>query len=108
MKYEFHVNDTFETIGGAKGFIARIKHYNNYQIITICSYDGWYYTFAIPLGEFDGYDDMANIFKRIGKYDFTKNDEDGKIEPLSFDYRGTDMVEKINELVEAINELRRS
>ena len=72
MKYELHVNDTFETIRGNKGFIARIRPYNNYQIITICAYTGWYYTFAIPLGEFDGYDDMSNIFKHIGTYNFSK------------------------------------
>ena len=65
MKYELHINDTFETRGDAKGFIARIKPYDNYQIITICAYTVWYYTFAIPLGEFDGYDDMPNIFKHI-------------------------------------------
>ena len=84
MKYELHINDTFETRGDAKGFIARIKPYDNYQIITICAYTGWYYTFAIPLGEFDRYDDMPNIFKHIGVYNFSKSDEIEKIELLSF------------------------
>lgn len=106
MKYVLHVNDAFETKGGAKGFIARIKSYNNYKIITICAYAGWYYTFAIPLGEFDGYYDMSNIFKYIGKYDFSKSDEIEEIKPLSSDCRGNDIVDTINELIEAVNELR--
>jgi hypothetical protein len=106
MKCEFHVNDTFETIGGNKGFIAHIRPYNNYQIITICTYTGWYYTFAIPLGEFDGYNDMSNIFKHIGEYNFSKSDEIEEIKPLSSDYRGNDIVDTINELIEAVNELK--
>ena len=107
MKYELHVNDTFETRGGNKGFIAKIRPYNNYQIITICTYAGWHYTFAIPLGEFNGYDDMANIFKHIGEYNFSKNNELEEIKPLSSDYRGNDIVDTINELIEAVNELKR-
>ena len=107
MKCVLHVNDTFETKGGVKGFIARIKPYNNYQIITICTYAGWHYTFAIPLGEFNGYDDMANIFKHIGEYNFSKNNELEEIKPLSSDYRGNDIVDTINELIEAVNELKR-
>ena len=48
--------------------------------------NGWFYTFAIPLGEFDGYDDMANIFKHISEYNFSKNNELEEIKPLSSDY----------------------
>lgn len=107
MKYEFQVNDAIETKSGTKGFILRIKYQDSCQIITICTYSGWYYTFAVPLGEFNGYDDIGNIFKRIGKYNFTENDKDDKIRPLQIDWWGNDAVDKINELVEVINELWR-
>lgn len=85
MKYEFHINDTFETKEGDKGFIVRIQPCNNYQIITIYTYAGWYYTFAISLGEIDGYNDMPNMFKYIGEYNFSKSNEVKGIKPLSSD-----------------------
>ena len=112
MKYEFHVGDYVETVGGLIGWVSHVDR--NY--ITIKSNEGiisgpW----SIPEEQYH--------FKRIGQYDFTEKDK-GKIEPLvkswilkDVDGKGeyyfeplpqeyNDLYSKINELVAAVNELR--
>lgn len=98
MNYEFHVGDCVKTIGGFVGWISNIKA-NNYIVITdennnICGY---------YLPQDDRY------FLRIGAYDFTKK-EKKKIEMID----GVDIddpedrcfiIDKINELVDAVNKL---
>ena len=116
MNYEFHVGDYVKTIGGFVGWISNIKA-NNYIVITdennnICGY---------YLPQDDRY------FLRIGAYDFTKK-EKKKIEQLEKDLPiemkvgnkvaimkqyfdgnyntiiySTKMIDKINELVDAVN-----
>ena len=116
MNYEFHVGDYVKTIGGFVGWISNIKA-NNYIVITdennnICGY---------YLPQDDRY------FLRIGAYDFTKK-EKKKIENLiinktMFQYTGDGtsnggadytavyentkfqdkVIDKINELVDAVN-----
>ena len=95
MDYEFHVGDYVKTIGGFVGWISNIKA-NNYIVITdennnICGY---------YLPQDDRY------FLRIGAYDFTKKEK--KIEMID----GVDIddpedrcfiIDKINELVDAVN-----
>ena len=120
MNYEFHVGDYVETVGGAVGWISDIKD-NNYIVIVDKNNNSWGYY----LPQEDKY------FKRIGTYDFTKK-EKKKIERLEKDlpvegkfkdktvninqyldddnyctliYNGK-MIDKINELVDAVNELR--
>lgn len=97
MKYEFHVGDYVETVGGFVGWVSYVDR--NY--ITIKSNEGvisgpW----SIPEEQYH--------FNRIGQYDFTKKDED-KIEPLTCetasDYSNEKLRKKINELVEAVNRL---
>ena len=96
MSYEFHVGDYVKTIGGFVGWISNIKG-NNYIVITdennnICGY-------YLPQDE--------RYFVRIGAYDFTKK-EKKKIEMID----GVDIddpedrcfiIDKINELVDAVN-----
>ena len=96
MNYEFHVGDYVKTIGGFVGWISNIKD-NNYIVITdennnSCGYH---------LPQEDRY------FVRIGAYDFTKK-EKKKIEMID----GVDIddpedrcfiIDKINELVDAVN-----
>ena len=118
MNYEFHVGDYVKTIGGFVGWISNIKD-NNYIVITdennnSCGYH---------LPQEDRY------FVRIGAYDFTKK-EKKKIEQLEKDLPvemkvgdkvaimkqyfdgnyntiiySTKMIDKINELVDAVNKL---
>ena len=96
MNYEFHVGDYVKTIGGFVGWISNIKG-NNYIVITdennnICGY-------YLPQDE--------RYFVRIGAHDFTKK-EKKKIEMID----GVDIddpedrcfiIDKINELVDAMN-----
>lgn len=98
MKYEFHVGDYVETVGGFVGWIYRTRD-DGYIWVTnkdvaSCSYH-------IP--------EELKCFNRIGQYDFTKKDT-GKIEPLTCetasDYSNEKLRKKINELVEAVNELK--
>ena len=98
MNYEFHVGDYVKTIGGFVGWISNIKD-NNYIVITdennnSCGYH-------LPPEE--------KFFLRIGAYDFTKK-EKKKIEMID----GVDIddpedrcfiIDKINELVDAVNKL---
>ena len=116
MNYEFHVGDYVKTIGGFVGWISNIKD-NNYIVITDennnrCGYH-------LPQDE--------RYFVRIGAYDFTKK-EKKKIEQLDKDspvemkvgdkvaimkqyfdgnyntiIYSTKMIDKINELVDAVN-----
>ena len=116
MKYEFHVGDYVEDITGRIGYINSICHckyckergfyephimYNNGDTDYITAYE---------------YDKGLLDYNRIGQYDFTKKDE-GKIEKIDvkkagsvFTGRETAIIDtisnKINELVEAVNELR--
>lgn len=98
MKYNFHVGDYVETINGFVGWIYRIRDDGYIWVtnkdIASCSYH-------IP--------EELKSFNRIGQYDFTKKDE-GKIEPLigkqANDYCDNELMwNKINELVEVVNQL---
>ena len=105
MKYEFHPGDYVETKDGQIGYISTFIH----------NFDGGNTIFVnYRDGRTQGYkfykDELLRYFNRIGQYDFTKKDE-GKIEFID----GVDttnpidspfIIDKINELIEAVNELR--
>ena len=108
MNYEFHVGDYVKTIGGFVGWISNIKD-NNYIVITDENNNSCGYHFP----QEDRY------FVRIGTYDFTKK-EKKKIEPISDCNKhivanairsdnhlvrvvSDDILNKINELVDAVN-----
>ena len=122
MKYEFHVADYVETKTGTVGFITNVVDAENKQA-------HWMPT---KLSSVDIRDDLYSLdesyciiemdiekrFKRIGQYDFTKKDK-GKIESLvkswiledadgkgEYYFDSREAIKKINELVEAVNELR--
>ena len=94
MNYEFHVGDYVKTIGGFVGWISNIKD-NNYIVITdennnSCGYH-------LPPEE--------KFFLRIGAYDFTKK-EKKKIANLTkpqWSMPVEYLIDKINELVDAVN-----
>lgn len=97
MKYEFHVGDYVETIGGFIGWISAIRD-NEYIIIVDKNNNtcGYY----MP--------QESHYFNRIGQYDFTKKGE-GKIEPLAYEttsnYSNEKLRKKINEIIETVNRL---
>ena len=98
MKYEFHVGDYVETKGGAIGYIS-----NDKELWWQCANkaDGYDVGFEYNLiGIEDGF------YKRIGKYDFTKPENPKEIERLN-NCNGNSTAAKINELVDAVNELRK-
>ena len=123
MKYEFHVGDYVETVGGAKGYICDANK------------DWWYCTNADDEYSFGyvyrivrlGRGEIHECYNRIGAYDFTKK-EKKKIAALTinktmYQYTGDGtsntgadytavyentkfqdkMIDKINELVDAVN-----
>ena len=124
MNYEFHVGDYVKTRAGYIGYIDGINDLEDDNIaVRVCYSDGDSGYFRV--------DDLniTNNFLRIGAYDFTKK-EKKKIEPLEKDlpiegkfqdkvvnveqylddhyytliYSGK-MIDKINELVDAVNKL---
>ena len=119
MKYEFHVGDYVETKTGSIGFVSKVpeKGLIHWIPTKVSDNDTSLYdvgdSYCIPFPASPVY----NNFNRIGKYDFTNKD---KIEPLKKSWTLTDdvdnkgeyyfdsreVIKKINELVEAVNELR--
>ena len=117
MKYEFHVGDYIEDNYGKIGYINSVKYTksNNgvFYDIEIVYYN------ADIVGVFHGDQSLIqNHFNRIGKYDFTKPENSKEIERLKEFERENIWNErsggwlyaqhhKINELVDAVNELRK-
>lgn len=116
MNYEFLVGDYIETKDGRVGYITQVAFTNEVKrwcFMRIMRRQG---DFIIA---FEGPEDLIpEKFNRIGKYDFTKKKDECKIEPLVksrllenvdgedecyFDSR--EVIEKINELIEAVNRL---
>ena len=119
MNYEFHVGDYVETYSGAVGYIISIED------------DAFTWVNHTPIRDGDDvysnveqrnfYSSVKDIFVRIGAYDFTKK-EKKKIEPISDCNKhifanaiksdsqivrvvSDDILNKINELVDAVNKL---
>ena len=129
MKYEFHVGDYAETKDGNRGYVIKsdLLCYQDIvtgYIITVKFSNEGSITYELTA------DEVKRKFKRISKYDFTDCDV-GDIEPLMIekpvsmycgdgktnspsDYRrvalqdefNDKVMKKINELVDAVNELR--
>lgn len=121
MNYEFHVEDYVEDVDGRVGYISEICTCEK------CKGRGWY---EPSIRYTDGTDDYISnydvdgipaYYKRIGAYDFTKK-EKKKIEPISdcnkhifanaikpdnqvMKMVSDDILNKINELVDAVNKL---
>lgn len=98
MNYEFHVGDYVETVSGAKGYIDQILS------------EGPYYFRWVATGTYDveSYCSDLSKYVRIGQYDFTKPKEIERL-PSSGWCSGVagDLIDKINELVDAVNELEK-
>ena len=125
MNYEFHVGDYVETVGGAKGYICDANKDWWYCTHADDEYSFGYVYRIVRLGR----GEIHECYKRIGAYDFTKK-EKKKIEQLEKDLPiemkvgnkvatmkqyfdgnyntiiySTKMIDKINELVDAVNKL---
>ena len=116
MNYNFYVGDYAETKDGEIGYVTEVKFSGEAKrwcsMRIMCGQNN-------SIISFEGYENsVPDRFNRIGRYDFTKKDED-KIEPLiksvalddeinkgkiTFNFR--EIINKINELVNAVNELR--
>lgn len=102
MNYEFHVGDYVKTRAGFIGYIDNISDLEDDNIaVRVCYNDG-------ASGIFKVNDlNITNNFVRIGAYDLTKK-EKKKIENLvkpQWDISVEDLIDKINELVNAVNKL---
>ena len=102
MNYEFHVGDYVERVDGKIGYIVKLQDYGA----------DWYCIknnkiYGIITQDKINKDDYSCSYKRIGKYDFTKP-EVKKIEHFEYNYPCSELrlTAKINELVDAVNELR--
>ena len=123
MNYEFHVGDYVETVGGAKGYICDANKDWWYCTNADDEYSVVYVYRIVRLGR----GEIHECYNRIGAYDFTKK-EKKKIEQLDKDLPiemkvgnkvaimkqyfdgnyntiiySTKMIDKINELVDAVN-----
>ena len=127
MNYEFHVGDYVETYSGAVGYIISIEDDAFTWVNHTPIRDGDDVYFNVEQRNF--YSSVRDLFARIGAYDFTKK-EKKKIENLEKDLPiemkvgnkvaimkqyfdgnyntiiySTKMIDKINELVDAVNKL---
>ena len=115
MNYEFHVGDYVETRDGKVGYI----YYFRPNVLVFKTPDGGQYEISTDVLDWSGHPE--NVFNRIGAYDFTKK-EKKKIEPISDCNKhifanaiksdnhlvrvvSDDILNKINELVDAVNKL---
>ena len=99
MNYEFHVGDYVETRDGKVGYI----YYFRPNVLVFKTQDGGQYEISTDVLDWSG--QLKNVFKRIGAYDFTKK-EKKKIENITkpqWSMPVEDLIDKINELVDAVN-----
>ena len=105
MKYELHVADYVEDNYGKVGYINSVKYTKSnkgvFYDIEIVYYN------ADIVGVFHGDQSLIqDNFNRVGNYDFTKPENPKEIERLhNCNWNST--AAKINELVDAVNELRK-
>lgn len=102
MNYEFHVGDYVETYSGAVGYIISIEDDAFTWVNHTPIRDGDDVYFNVEQINF--YSSVKDMFARIGAYDFTKKEK--KIENITKPQWGMpveDLIDKINELVDAVN-----
>ena len=105
MNYEFHVGDYVETWSGAVGYIISIEDDAFTWVNHTPIRDGDDAYFNVEQRNF--YSSVRDLFARVGAYDFTKK-EKRKIENLTkpqWSMPVEDLIDKINELVDAVNKL---
>lgn len=117
MKYEFHVGDYVAVSNKYDTLHGYVKEYMKPSFSSEhCFVFQW--DDGTQTGWSGNIQELPHNFVRIGQYDFTKKDE-GKIEPLvkswiledanskgEYHFDSREAIKKINELVEAVNELK--
>lgn len=102
MDYEFHVGDYVETVEGKKGYLSRYQVLSDGHIVFYVQYkDEKIYPCDVRE------DGIKYRFARIGAYDFTKKEKkkiDNLVKP-QWTVSVTDFIDKINEVVDAVNKL---
>lgn len=106
MDYEFHVGDYVETNDGTIGYISSVLATGDAW--WMCTSDGHGYHAGQEYGIMHN-GDFPYRYNRIGQYTFTYQDK--KLKKLTsygwnMGVSGDDLILKINELVDAVNELR--
>lgn len=113
-EYNFRVGDYVETYDKDIGYIASITRQalddgDIFYHIKVSLEAFQFYRDPTQEMEFDGTINLIRkAFNRIGKYDFTKEEQSKEIEKLPHCSNGwhATVTDKINELVKAVNELR--
>lgn len=107
MKYEFHVGDY---VAFSNKYDTMHRYVKEYMKPAFSSEHCFVFQWddGTQTGWSGNIQELPHNFVRIGQYDFTKKDE-GKIKPLTCetasDYSNEKLRKKINELVEAVNQL---
>lgn len=101
MKYEFHIGEYVETKCGAIGYISYIS--NDKELWWLCTNKSDGYEVGV---EYSIIGIEKGNYNRIGNYDFTKPENSKEIERLN-NCNWNSTAAKINELVDAVNELRK-
>ena len=128
MDYEFHVGDYVETVDGDIGYITSIEiDFTGAPYIDLCA--SIKNKIDIRCCEYHNFaSEIPKYFRRIGRYDFIKKDKkiekitlplvtatiDGKETPIhcikdygyQINFNVKEFTDKINELVDTVNELR--
>ena len=110
MNYEFHVGDYVENNYGKVGYITSVKYTKSNKDV-FYDIEIVYYNADI-VGVYHGDQSLIqDHFNRIGQYDFTKTEQSKEIDRLMpngwcMGVSGDNLITKINELVDAVNELK--
>lgn len=99
MNYEFHVGDYIENSKGDVGWVTSVTD----EKIVWETNNGKTYVMEVPT--LDRVQHPESLFVRIGAHDFTKK-EKKKIENIKkpqWSMPVEDLIDKINELVDAVN-----
>lgn len=112
MKYEFHVGDYVEReVADGTNLKTLVGYVTFYRPIMDSHGCGHSFEFTWRDGTKDvgAYTDceLPLFFKRIGQYDFTKPEQPKEIDFLPENWMDTPEKRKVNELVDAVNELKK-
>lgn len=108
MKYEFHVGDY---VAYSNKYDTRYGYVKEYMKPDFSSEHCFVFQWddGTQTGWSGNIQELPHNFVRIGQYDFTKKDE-GEIEPIfddPADWEDSVVLDKINELVEAVNSIKK-